>query len=926
MQGRLQHITPKYSEEDSVRIFLSPRHLRRVLRKSWKTVAFAALAIGGAGTAYALLSQPSYSVEAVVRAGDPNSLTPVPPKRLLRSRALLEPVVRELGLQASLRQGQGTLGRWTSRITGNLRSEAAHWLGGRSGSMADSLSPLTLRDVEYHRHDALTLKFEMLANNRFRVIHRTSGEIGRGVLGERFSSELVSFTAQLPDGAIAPNGRLQLHLASMGESVKNLKRRLRVMSTGDREIYRLTYTGSQPVQAAELLNALMAQYERYLITEALAKTELQIVAFRARTDEVLTAMNLFLEAHRPALVEAIQSGDLLDYPKQLQTLTVQQDEIVRRGADLQLDVEALEGLNGTGSPVTAQALLRVPELRPMLARLEDLRYRREAIDQDHDQYLAARASAAEWEAEERQLQAELMEKRTRDIRGMLASLEGPNRGYRETASVEKDGELLAAYLEQLGSRYESGSGLARRHRDEDLSAYVDVEGIDLDFAAEKYLDVTANLGTKEVRLAGYRALMSSLKSDTSNLTVAEDLQDPLAQELANDVMDLSGRIEAEVSNGADVSQLESYLGRKTRSLTGHAQDRMRRLERELSRDIANVNRVQNRLMELLDEEISHLSYQITDTAGERLVTLQEEQVTLQDQLHGVNKDIAALPRQWAAEKEWEWQSELSSEVDGKLEAMFDALAASQPEVAPVAGVLDSAVPPVLANPPRILGYLLLGMLSGACLGFMGQLSRGIVSGFVATPDAVQAIGCHVAGTTDLPSLRRALAYLRPPVLDEDKKRRRLVCVGTSEEATRHLVQLLHRKGDSVVAIEIPEAYEGRHGAREGLIQFLEGKSDKPRIERRREADWIRGGGATPYMSELLDTQRWKELLDHSMEKYDWVLLVYGGSPVDFEAQGLIQTATHLIVQVGEERFHELQPYFPLSRGTSQRVTFLFDSQ
>jgi len=230
-------------------------------------------------TAYALLAEPIYSSDVVVRVDppDPNALGIAPQNQMqaqqqqqsatqlapaeisvMKSRSVLEPVVSQFHFDIRVKPHTMPVLGWLSHMFAKRGHLAPAWFGMNSYAWGGEDLNVTRLDVPPSLEDA-KLDLTVLENNQYELQDPDGNVLLRGTVGRPAAAHGVSM---LVDGVV---GRPGVHFTvtryNTLDAIDLLLKSIKVAeSTKDTGIVEISYNGDDPDQTAEVANALGQAY------------------------------------------------------------------------------------------------------------------------------------------------------------------------------------------------------------------------------------------------------------------------------------------------------------------------------------------------------------------------------------------------------------------------------------------------------------------------------------------------------------------------------------------------------------------------------------------------------------------------------------------------------------------------------------------
>ncbi|RQS12277.1 protein-tyrosine kinase [Burkholderia sp. Bp9002] len=338
----------------------SPKEMMRVVIDHVWTVILVTAAVTIAASLYCVLATRVYSADAVLQvdrsnsggplgiAAQPNAQTPQPATpmaqlsqteiQIIRSRAVLTPIIEQYRLFVSVTpRAVPVLGRIAERLAtpGHL---AAPWLGlsgyGWGGEQAD----IAVLDVPAGL-ESKELELTALRAGGYRLADPYGRVLVEGTVGKEASGNGVRIL--ITQLVARPGMRFGITRYNEIDAMQRFLRDLRVSEQGaDTGLIKVSYESGDPVRATAIANDIaqtyMASHIAYRQDEAnrmLAfvngelprlRTEMKVAEDKLATHQSTTA------SLQPASESQVYLQGIMDYDRQIATLTIQRTQMLER--------------------------------------------------------------------------------------------------------------------------------------------------------------------------------------------------------------------------------------------------------------------------------------------------------------------------------------------------------------------------------------------------------------------------------------------------------------------------------------------------------------------------------------------------------------------------------------------------------------------
>lgn len=839
-------------------LVLSYCDIKHIFLKRWRIVVWGmilcALLIGG----YRLTRPVQYSVSATFREkanasgmetkllgflGSPNGSSESVALSWLKSRKLMEILVRQLSLQAVVVQQHST-DSFLGRIKANLQVEYAIFKGREQPGLPERNPEIALRNIDYHQEVSQSISIFFTSEEEFSVFDDHDHEIGRGSLGIPFSLNKNSFTViRYPHTALA-NKKFSITLYPLHAVAGELLRQTKVDLEGEGSLLKITSQNSDRHKATLIVNTLMVIYQQHLRDEQARVAQEQIAYLQKRQKEMAAKLQQMLISHAESLSADLGNTGFASSEKAMEFVAATQLEYRRKLNTLEIETRRLrKGLEGEDTSLeTFIADNNHPQIAQLVNERRDLRQQADAIK--------------------------------------LALNSSPN-----TSNEEKEN---------------------------------DFQGINLQTARELYLTYCKELHQIETSMLQYEHILLQLKDPNFEIcSLGTILDDPVSRDMISKASQTALSLkDANNRSNREQDRLKEELLVQKNFLQMHLAQSLQLLTirydlvKQKIRDIQHVN------LGLIQQQISIMEKHLVDYIISHILSSNQQRDVIVQHQKELHDELKRLPTKWVSEKlivlEMEANQRMIDEITKLVETKNIGSNLEVVQSAPV----DAAIPPLYPNRPFLAFFMFAGAIAGGILTFGGLVIGSIASGLMATPENLIAHGQRVLGTwtsfhredelskmhdNDLAILRRMTTFAQ----ETAKAKTLLLLKNGLADFTPALAKLLALQGKK--ALILPLSFEDQ--VSEGLLQYLQGAIDQPKIIKEEGYDRIPAGGYSRFAPELIASVRFDQLLDDLRKKYDWILLVSSIEIASPEAVSLIHRFGPAVVEIKYARLEALAPLF-----------------
>lgn len=914
-------------EQESWKVLFSLSHLCSFLFSRWKLVFFTSLCFALFLGGLASLRAVRYDVSASFRVQEPGPgrlgigtemVSFVPEhsfqmdlqKNLLLSRRILEPVIHKLNLQVSIRsldlEPWETFLGLVERKWGRIRETLAVEFAGREDYdtffAPEGIPYFSCTQVRYEADGKGDFVVEFLNDTAF-LLKNTEGRVlGKGTLGEAFSSPEVDFTLSSPRGLLGLEGRkLRIRLAPVSVVAESLASQIKVkQDLMDPKMVHLSLCQGNRHLAARILNEVVQSYQNFLV-EGIRKESREKLAFlEQRKTQMDEQLGSFLSEPPPEETVRFGTEVFLDYETQLKVLSERREKFLDQLSKLDRRIAGYDNYSRGMEVLSGEEVEEVSGLSDLLAELRDVEQARDSLGLEMAQMALRIGEASSEEA----------------IVSLPPAAQFVLAQPREVDHFKpSQGSLLGWYHRVHSPSTPAFASLRTEYPPQSKTR--ELTGMSLASAKEIYAEAQKKLVEWEGLWRNYSDALELWKKGQDRVTsVANLISDPVNLELVGEMRDLQGRIELEeYYTDVELRHFKGRLAYVEGVFRGSLEDRISFLSQQQKREQKRVHSLQATMGALLNREERKLREQIRTSVTEQKAAVEEQALVLTAQLNELEEHLQRLPSKRAEEQAWEARKLMAVEITQEIAEVTEAMSVFHHMAKGEFQAVDTASPTVLPQPPRVLRFAIVGGVfgGGCCFGIL--LAFGVIYGFPARPANLAPMGALLAGDlrgdlSDLDSLRYCLQEF-----DQSRGQKEegvaacaALLLGEGPDYAERLADLLVKREEKVVVIEAPPCGKEDSVPPSGLIRYLKNPRQLPKLEQRNGYDFLPAGGPTPYVSEALTSKPFFKLIDRFSESHDWVLVKSKASLTSVDAQTFLDLYPLVAVTLVEEDYWSLRPY------------------
>ena len=898
---------------------------------------------------------------------------------VMKSRSLMEDLVRSLNLQAHLQEDLG-IPLWR-RAADNLRLEKLYLVAGLRRSspvlyrlpLADRPLTVRCRHVVYPRELLLALEIRFLTAHDYEVIEEGI-KVGTGILGTPFERSGYSFILEKANAGELTGRLYQLTLAPLDQVAAGLAEQISFIANKKNPgVIEISFAGQDRHLAADVVNGVMEQYHIYLKRERDRQATEQIAYLQQRQNEANEKLRGLMHTYAETVAGRIGSGSYPDVAFESQILAERQEKLRAKLSEVDLNIKRLDAVT-LGDYAWLVGKGETELVGKLAAELHQTRRKKAVLESAlEEQALAARANA--FSQEEQWLLLEQARHGVEQCQELIAQVDTRSSALpQELPRVADNGFVAHLWWQQLEGYHrawvqaDEGSRPARekdfkRHKKrfqhhlsqlaesmrtqetvlkERLSAFeeggAELQALEPEMMSQMLLKFSEEAEKAHLKRATCANVLDQIGLPDFDVAALSDLlPDKSSVDLImranglrvrlNDIHNHTAR-ELEVIR-EEYAVVQSLLAARVQQTALFEQVRLQRIKDK----IQTLEAIQN---DQLAQKIALLEQQLSDQVATQKRHLSQEKQLMRRQQEDLVGELDRLPQRWLIEKEIAIETEITAQMVGKIGELVEGRNISHNLETIGATPLDSAVPPVLPRAPTLVGLMAAVFLGSSFFFSAGVAAKALVRGVVATPHNVALQGRPAVGSLsngvasnapshkDFETLRKAMAILEEVGKRRDRgsslARTALLVVSSGPFYVPTLAELFSRVGHKVLVMEAsldqPDALVDDNNT---LLAYLEGRCARPNPIARRGYDLITAGGLTPYAAEMIQQPAFAYLLNDFRTSYDWIFLISRRPTVAIENSLLLRHADVVLVTLSGEPLEAVKPYLASAAPTA----FLF---
>jgi tyrosine-protein kinase Etk/Wzc len=834
---------------------------------------------------------------------------------MMQSNEVLKNVVEELGMQVVCNPDLIFV-KALRRIRDNLSLEL-----GQSLSDPD---PFIFRHVSYLGEKPLKLFFKRIDHDSYQILDEKKQCVGRGRVGESLSLPMMQLTLNKIPNTIKLNQSCVITVNPWMEIVRGLRKGLKAVPwKQDKVILKLSFASRDRFLASDILNQVMAHYQKYLKRENDESCQLQLAYLHHRQQELTQDFDEALIDHVGYLKENLSKNGFIGVAQEIEILSQPKNSYTSKLFDVDLELQRLSEEKDFSLFSAEDKDLRLDEKQHIENRLENCDLDQKRKERSLIKPLLAEIKDVEEQIREAKLFLQSVRKEE-PIPPVPSLLKQPKSAIallvRAIASGSKDCVSGADPIARVNDFIDH---LAQKRK-------ILRENLSLQKRGPHEFS-GLNLTTAQELLVGYTKERDNLQAQMRDLVFLRDhlAHDDFEMSSIGDVFNDSVTTELIQKASAIVLQLKDENNRSDREQI--------RLEETLQTQKIFLSQYLLQTIELKKLRTQLLRDKITSLCRTTVTLLQSEKELLQDKLQELNLKMGDLPEKWRRETLLMLKKELGSMMLQGVSQIAEAKNLGQHIFQANSKPLDMAIPPTQVGSPSILILSFFSSILAALCFYCVILCKNMLKGFRVTEENLKVSGFPISGSLsrycnaslselhskDLEALRRIALFL----VAQSKTSEGLVASfigGNYPNYTMALAELLSMRGLRVLTVCCVFDQVVHAEDMPGLWQYLNDHTIDLPLRRNLMFDHLPSGGTTRHAAELIGSSKFSSFLAKMKQRYDVILLFSSADAATAEGHAILPIADAVIVTVQQEKKDELLVYVDwASKKGTDCATFVY---
>ncbi|OGN55680.1 MAG: hypothetical protein A2796_00695 [Chlamydiae bacterium RIFCSPHIGHO2_01_FULL_44_39] len=836
----------------------------------------------------------------------------------MKSNEVLRPLVEKLGLQIHSSSSSGCIQNAVSNFRDSWRAER--------GKSIEDLDPFLFENVHYSSEKAGFFTLFFTNEKEFSVFDETQkkrleiGVIGSPVCLEGFQFTVKKIPKKAKYNVFYPFFVTHwIHEAGAIRSCVTIKDNIENSSLID-----LSFMHRDRYLAVQIVNELMNQYQEYLRREYGYVEKEQLAYLEGKQNQIFAKMDELLTQHCLYMTKNIEENGFFGLDEESQSLLVPHNQISQKIRAIDIELERLSRIKNEGKIVAiAEEGPFSQRLGNILQEVHHLKQQRDLLELSLSEDLPFPSDSKKGELQTVRAQRMEMEKRMQEIRsgqkisacdfdqGLQCWAQGIDSPEEETDFVE--------YLENYSRLLSMREKIFQERLFSSSPIPEELEGMDRNSARGLYLEYNTKLDGIEAKIRHFKELQKTIPNREVDLaSLSAVFNDSFSQQLICDAMRLELQMKDDKHHS--VSEEEKWtqeidLYRKI--LVDHLGQlsRIEELNKTLVRE--KMHGLQKISLDAMHHEISVLENQAMDCVKEREEVLLLEKELLEKQVSRLRGSLAEiLPQKWRFEK---WLSMKSHMISKMMDAVTEIVESKNMSIQlhhVQSKPLDMALLPSVPEPPHLFAMAYVGAFSLPFFLFSLSLIRQALRGFPLSLEKLQALKLPVLGAMssfcDGPLVETPtgpdLDLLRKIALFSKGSGVVSLLGGKGPDYSFALGENLARTNQKTIVVRCDFLGTHQEGDAPGLLQLWKQEIREPPIRKGKGFDYIASGGFSPFGTEIILSESFRELLAGLKKKYERIFLYFSSPLSSAESMAALNISDQAVITISSECTEELTPF------------------
>jgi hypothetical protein len=837
----------------------------------------------------------------------------------MKSFRVLKPLVSKLGLQVSPGKSGWIVKKIFKRYSDKLKAT--------KGLGLEDLDRFRFCNVVYEGEQRINFGIRFVDKEHF-TVHSADQkkEFCQGVVGASVNLEELQceFTLVKPAQSMKVGVFYPFFVTYWKDVANGLKNDLQISSDkANKSICDLAFFSRDRHLGQWILNEVMSQYQLYLKREHDELAQDQLVYLENKQTQLCGKLEALFQENIDYLAQNVEKNGCISVEQEGQNLLIPYQQMHEKlfATDMELARLDLHEKGGKSRVVTEGGPFS-SVINQVAQQMQDLKQQKDLLELSLCQFSEQSLTMRRDDLKEIRNQRLAVEKLIHeiDLGEEISSCDLDQSLCVWAASLQdlEEREDFAEYLENYARILSVREKLLQERFFCGNSESTEFDGIDLNTARALFIQYNNKLDTAEAAMRYLTQFKKELHQPDFELSsLSSVLQDALSQKLIAEASTASLQLKDEKYHSSKEGQRYEEQIALQRKILGDHLDQLYKVE-ELNASLVREKIVglQKVSLDCINQQISVLHEQASDSIKERKKALLQEKGILAGKMGEIRSMAASLPEKWRLEKWLELKTIMMTKIMQTVTEVVEAKTISHHLHHVESKPLDHAVLPVAPENPRLFLLTLLGALSSAFALFSLCLIRQILKGFPTTLEKLRALRFPALGSIsafcDGPSVETPtgpdLEILRQLALFTEGGKVIGLLAGQGPDYSFALSENLARMSTKSIILRCDFLSKFRKEDCPGLLQIWKGEIGDLPIRKGKGFDYITAGGYSPFGTEIIQSQRFTELLEILKKNYDQIFLLLRTPLTSAESAAALRLCDKVAVTVTKEQTEELTPF------------------
>lgn len=852
---------------------------------------------------------------------------------LMKSFQVLKPLVEKLGLQVYAPRSGWIVLKAFKRYRDNLNAT-------RGLPLAD-LDPFVFEDVTSDQEEEFHFGLKFSDRNHFVVYTRDQREeLAKGVLGAEVNLPELSlkFTVAKAPRALKIGSFYPLTIGSWTGPAAGLRGMLSIVADkNNKSIYAISIFNRDRQLGQRIVNELMHQYQCYLKREHDVLAEEQLDYLEKKQNQLCGKLDLVLGQNVDYMSKNMGQNGCLDLIQESASLLSPHREMQQQVLAIEMELTRLNEIAREGKALFVSKMENTGQTKSIALDIQELKQQRDLLElslaKTPEQSLEARRDDLKEVRNKRLAVEKLMQEvdlgqeiSACDLNQGLclwaSALENPEEREDFAEYLENYARLLSVREKILQERFFCGS-----------KPPPELEGIDLETARALFVQYNGQLDLAETSMRSYEHFKKEINTPHFELSsLSSVFVDPLSKQLIQDASQAIIQLKDEKYHSSkEGARCEERIAFQKRLLSDHLDQLFKVEDLKVALIREKMAALQKISLDCINQQISVLYEQAKDVAKERRTTLIEEKKLLENKMAELRRSTVPLAEKWRLEKWLEIKTELVTNMMQTITEVVESKTIAHQLHHVESKPLDLALLPSEPINPRLYLMTLVGAFCFAFGNFFLSLIRQILRGFPTTLEKLQALRFPALGSIsafcDGPSVEAPtgpdLEILRRLALFVEKANVVGLLSGRGPDYSFTLSENLARIAKKSIVLRCDFLAKFRKEDAPGLLQIWKGEIGELPIRKGKGFDYITAGGFSPFGTEIIQSERFAQLIELLKKSYDAVFILCRTPLSSAESMAALRLCDRAVVTVSGEQTEELTPFITWGYDENRcRLTFI----